>query len=102
MHHHTKSFADALHAALREDPDIVLLGEMRDLETTETALETAETGHLVMATLHTNTATSTVDRIIDKFPAGQQNQIRTLLSNTLTAVIAQTLCKKIGGGRKRK
>lgn len=99
VHHHTKSFADALRAALREDPDIVLLGEMRDLETTEIALETAETGHLVLATLHTNTATSTVDRIIDKFPSGQQNQIRTLLSNTLTAVIAQTLCKKIGGGR---
>ena len=99
VHHHTKSFAGALRAALREDPDIVLLGEMRDLETTEIALETAETGHLVLATLHTNTATSTVDRIIDKFPAGQQNQIRTLLSNTLTAVVAQTLCKKEGGGR---
>ncbi len=99
VHHHTKSFASALRAALREDPDIVLLGEMRDLETTEIALETAETGHLVLATLHTNTATSTVDRIIDKFPSGQQNQIRTLLSNTLTAVIAQTLCKKKGGGR---
>ncbi len=99
VHHHTKSFAGALRAALREDPDIVLLGEMRDLETTEIALETAETGHLVLATLHTNTATSTVDRIIDKFPSGQQNQIRTLLSNTLTAVIAQTLCKKQGGGR---
>jgi twitching motility protein PilT len=99
VHHHTKSFAGALRAALREDPDIVLLGEMRDLATTEIALETAETGHLVLATLHTNTATSTVDRIIDKFPAGQQNQIRTLLANTLTAVIAQTLCKKIDGGR---
>lgn len=99
VHHHTRSFAGALRAALREDPDIVLLGEMRDLETTEIALETAETGHLVLATLHTNTATSTVDRIIDKFPAGRQNQIRTLLSNTLTAVVAQTLCKKEGGGR---
>jgi len=99
VHQHTKSFAGALRAAMREDPDIVLLGEMRDLETTEIALETAETGHLVLATLHTNTATSTVDRIIDKFPSGQQNQIRTLLSNTLTAVIAQTLCKKDGGGR---
>ena len=99
VHQHTKSFVGALRAALREDPDIVLLGEMRDLETTEIALETAETGHLVLATLHTNTATSTVDRIIDKFPAGQQNQIRTLLANTLTAVIAQTLCKKEGGGR---
>lgn len=99
VHRTTRSFAVALRAALREDPDIVLLGEMRDLETTEIALETAETGHLVLATLHTNTATSTVDRIIDKFPAGRQNQIRTLLSNTLTAVIAQTLCKKNDGGR---
>ena len=99
VHRHTRSFAVALRAALREDPDIVLLGEMRDLETTEIALETAETGHLVLATLHTNTATSTVDRIIDKFPSGRQNQIRTLLSNTLTAVIAQTLCKRMDGGR---
>jgi twitching motility protein PilT len=99
VHRHTRSFAGALRAALREDPDIVLLGEMRDLETTEIALETAETGHLVLATLHTNTATSTVDRIIDKFPAGRQNQIRTLLANTLTAVIAQTLCKRNDGGR---
>lgn len=99
VHRHTRNFAGALRAALREDPDIVLLGEMRDLETTEIALETAETGHLVLATLHTNTATSTVDRIIDKFPSGRQNQIRTLLSNTLTAVIAQTLCKRMDGGR---
>lgn len=99
VHRHTRSFSGALRAALREDPDIVLLGEMRDLETTEIALETAETGHLVLATLHTNTATSTIDRIIDKFPGERQNQIRTLLSNTLTAVIAQTLCKRIDGGR---
>ncbi|QHI70934.1 PilT/PilU family type 4a pilus ATPase [Tichowtungia aerotolerans] len=99
VHRHTRSFSGALRAALREDPDIVLLGEMRDLETTEIALETAETGHLVLATLHTNTATSTVDRIIDKFPSGRQNQIRTLLANTLTAVIAQTLCKRMDGGR---
>jgi twitching motility protein PilT len=99
VHLHTRSFAGALRAAMREDPDIVLLGEMRDLETTETALETAETGHLVLATLHTNTATSTVDRIIDIFPGERQNQIRTLLSNTLTAVIAQTLCKRTDGGR---
>lgn len=99
VHHHTRSFSGALRAALREDPDIILLGEMRDLETTEIALETAETGHLVLATLHTNTATSTVDRIIDKFPAGRQNQIRTLLANTLTGVIAQTLCKRMDGGR---
>ncbi len=99
VHRHTRSFAGALRAALREDPDIILLGEMRDLETTEIALETAETGHLVLATLHTNTATSTVDRIIDKFPGDRQNQIRTLLANTLTGVIAQTLCKRIDGGR---
>jgi twitching motility protein PilT len=99
IHHHTRSFSGALRAALREDPDIILLGEMRDLETTEIALETAETGHLVLATLHTNTATSTVDRIIDKFPAGRQNQIRTLLASTLTGVIAQTLCKRMDGGR---
>lgn len=99
VHRHTKSFSIALRAALREDPDIVMLGEMRDLETTEIALETAETGHLVLATLHTNTATSTVDRIIDKFPGDRQNQIRTLLANTLTAVISQTLCKRTDGGR---
>jgi len=99
VHKHTKSFSGALRAALREDPDIVLLGEMRDLETTEIALETAETGHLVLATLHTNTATSTIDRIIDKFPAGEQNQIRSLLAGTLIGVVAQTLCKRIGGGR---
>ena len=99
VHSHTKSFSGALRSALREDPDIVLLGEMRDLETTEVALETAETGHLVLATLHTNTATSTIERIIDQFPAGQQNQIRSLLSNTLLGVMAQTLCKKKGGGR---
>ena len=99
VYRHTRSFAGALRAALREDPDIVLLGEMRDLETTEIALETAETGHLVFATLHTNTATSTVDRIIDKFPGDRQNQIRTLLANTLTGVIAQTLCKRMDGGR---
>jgi len=99
VHSHTKSFSGALRSALREDPDIVLLGEMRDLETTEVALETAETGHLVLATLHTNTATSTVERIIDQFPGNQQNQIRSLLSNTLLGVMAQTLCKKIDGGR---
>lgn len=99
VHRHTRSFSGALRAALREDPDIILLGEMRDLETTEIALETAETGHLVFATLHTNTATSTVDRIIDKFPGDRQNQIRTLLANTLTGVVAQTLCRRMDGGR---
>ena len=99
VHVHTKSFANALRAALREDPDIVLVGEMRDLETMEIAIETAETGHLVFGTLHTNTAATTVDRIIDKFPADRQNQIRTMLADSLKGVIAQTLCKRIGGGR---
>ncbi len=96
---HTGSFKQALRAALREDPDIVLVGEMRDLETIGIALETAETGHLVFGTLHTNTAPSTVDRIIDQFPADRQSQVRTMLSESLKAVITQTLLKKIGGGR---
>jgi twitching motility protein PilT len=96
---HTKSFARALKAALREDPDIVLVGEMRDLETTALALETANTGHLVFGTLHTATAVSTIDRIIDLFPPIQQPQIRSVLADTLKGVVAQTLCKKIGGGR---
>jgi twitching motility protein PilT len=99
VHVHTKSFSQALRAALREDPDIVLVGEMRDLETISIAIETAETGHLVFGTLHTTTAASTVDRIIDQFPADRQAQIRTMLSTSLKAVISQTLCKKIGGGR---
>jgi twitching motility protein PilT len=96
---HTGSFKNALRAALREDPDIVLVGELRDLETIAIAIETAETGHLVFGTLHTNTAPSTVDRIIDQFPADRQAQIRMMLSESLKGVIAQTLCKKIGGGR---
>ena len=96
---HTGSFKDALRAALREDPDIVLVGEMRDLETIAIAIETAETGHLVFGTLHTTTAASTVDRIIDQFPADRQAQIRVMLSESLKGVIAQTLCRKIGGGR---
>lgn len=95
----TASFRSALRAALREDPDIVLVGEMRDLETVEIALETAETGHLVFGTLHTNTAPATIDRIIDQFPADRQQQVRTMLAESLKGVIAQTLCKKIGGGR---
>lgn len=99
LHVHTKSFANALRAALREDPDIVLVGEMRDLETMEIAIETAETGHLVFGTLHTNTAATTIDRIIDKFPANRQNQIRTMLADSLKGVVAQTLCKRISGGR---
>ena len=96
---HTQSFKNALRAALREDPDIVLVGEMRDLETIAIAIETAETGHLVFGTLHTTTAASTVDRIIDQFPADRQAQIRTMLSESLRGVIAQVLCKKLGGGR---
>jgi twitching motility protein PilT len=96
---HTDSFKDALRAALREDPDIVLVGEMRDLETVAIAIETAETGHLVFGTLHTSSAPSTVDRIIDQFPADRQGQIRIMLSESLKGVISQTLCRKIGGGR---
>ncbi len=99
VHAHTQSFKSALRAALREDPDIVLVGEMRDLETIAVAIETAETGHLVFGTLHTTTASSTVDRIIDQFPADRQAQIRVMLSESLKGVISQTLCKKIGGGR---
>jgi twitching motility protein PilT len=99
VHAHTSSFAQALRAALREDPNIVLVGEMRDLETIEIAIETAETGHLVFGTLHTNTAASTVDRIIDVFPTNRQNQIRTMLSVSLKGVISQTLCRQKGGGR---
>jgi len=96
---HTSSFKDALRAALREDPDIVLVGELRDLETVAIAIETAETGHLVFGTLHTTTAASTVDRIIDQFPSDRQAQIRGMLSESLRGVIAQNLCRKIGGGR---
>jgi len=96
---HTQGFKRALRAALREDPDIVLVGEMRDLETIAIAIETAETGHLVFGTLHTTTAASTVDRIIDQFPADRQGQIRTMLSESLKGVISQTLLRRIGGGR---
>ncbi len=96
---HTQSFANALKAALREDPDVILVGEMRDLETIQLALTAAETGHLVMGTLHTSSAPKTIDRIIDVFPPAQQAQVRAMLSESLQAVITQTLCKKIGGGR---
>ena len=96
---HTKTFSRALKAALREDPDVVLVGEMRDLETISMAVETANTGHLVLATLHTSTAMSTVNRIVDQFPAESQEQIRTALADNLIGVCCQTLCKKIGGGR---
>jgi twitching motility protein PilT len=94
---HTRSFKHALRAALREDPDIIMVGEMRDLETMSIAIETAETGHLVFGTLHTTTAASTVDRIIDQFPADRQAQVRVMLSESLRGVIAQTLCRTIGG-----
>ncbi len=94
---HTKSFHTALRAALREDPDIILVGELRDLETVAIALEMAETGHLVFGTLHTTTAAQTVDRVVDQFPADQQDQIRTILSSTLKGVISQTLLKKKHG-----
>lgn len=99
VHNHTMSFKDALRAALREDPDIILVGEMRDLETISIAIETAETGHLVFGTLHTTTAVSTVDRIIDQFPADRQQQVRVMLSESLKGVVAQTLLPKKGGGR---
>jgi twitching motility protein PilT len=96
---HTQSFANALRGALREDPDVILVGEMRDLETISLALTAAETGQLVFATLHTSSAPKTVDRVIDAFPSEQQNQVRTMLSESLQAIITQTLCKKKGGGR---
>ncbi|PCI35279.1 MAG: type IV pili twitching motility protein PilT [Elusimicrobia bacterium] len=94
---HTQSFASALRAALREDPDVVLVGELRDLETTMIAIETAETGHLVFGTLHTTTAASTIDRIIDQFPADQEQQVRTMLSSGLMGVVSQILLHKEDG-----
>lgn len=99
IHRDTHDFTAALRSALRQDPDVILLGEMRDLETIRLALTAAETGHLVMATLHTSSAPRTVSRIVDVFPAGEKNIIRNLLSESLQAVIAQTLLKKEGGGR---
>jgi twitching motility protein PilT len=96
---HTASFKQALRAALREDPDVVLVGELRDLETMSIAIETAETGHLVFGTLHTSTASGTIDRVIDQFPSDRQDQIRVMLADCLKGVISQLLCRKIGGGR---
>ncbi|MCK6555769.1 type IV pilus twitching motility protein PilT [Candidatus Binatia bacterium] len=96
---HTMSFSAALRGALREDPDVILVGELRDLETISLALTAAETGHLVFGTLHTSSAPKTVDRIIDVFPAGQQGQIRAMFSESIQAVITQTLLKKRSGGR---
>ena len=95
----TASFADALRAALREDPDVILIGEMRDLETIRLALTAAETGHLVFATLHTSSAPKSIDRIVDVFPGGEKDTIRSLLSESLKAVVAQTLVPRAGGGR---
>lgn len=96
---HTHSFKNALKAALREDPDIILVGEMRDLETIQLALTAAETGHLVFGTLHTSSAPKTADRIIDVFPPEQQSQVRAMFAESIQAIITQTLCKKVGGGR---
>lgn len=99
VHYDTFSFSSALKSILREDPDVVLIGEMRDLETIQSAITVAETGHLVFATLHTNSAAQSIDRIIDVFPAHQQPQVRSQLSNILMAICAQRLVPAIGGGR---
>jgi twitching motility protein PilT len=99
VHRDTLGFNEALRSALREDPDVVLVGEMRDLETIRLALTAAETGHLVFATLHTSSAAKTIDRIVDVFPAGEKDMVRSMLSESLKAVISQTLLKKNGGGR---
>jgi twitching motility protein PilT len=99
VHSHVSSFADALRAALREDPDVILVGELRDLETIRLALTAAETGHLVFGTLHTSSAAKTIDRIIDVFPAAEKEMVRSMLSESLRSVISQTLLKKIDGGR---
>ncbi len=99
VHSDVPSFAEAVRRALRQDPDIILVGEMRDLETIEAAISAAETGHLVFGTLHTNGAAKTIDRIVDAFPANMKDMIRTQLASSIQAVISQVLCKKIGGGR---
>ncbi|MDT8319071.1 MAG: type IV pilus twitching motility protein PilT [Xanthomonadales bacterium] len=99
IHRDTHGFNQALRAALREDPDIILVGEMRDIETIRLALTAAETGHLVFSTLHTSSAPKTIDRIIDVFPAGEKSMVRSMLSESLRSVITQTLLKRIGGGR---
>lgn len=99
VHRDTLGFSEALRSALREDPDIILVGELRDLETIRLALTAAETGHLVFGTLHTSSAAKTIDRIIDVFPAAEKDMVRSMLSESLRAVISQTLMKKVGGGR---
>jgi twitching motility protein PilT len=99
VHRHTLGFNEALRSALREDPDVILVGEMRDPETIRLALTAAETGHLVFGTLHTSSAAKTIDRIIDVFPAAEKEMVRSMLSESLRSVISQTLLKKVGGGR---
>ncbi|MBD9482993.1 type IV pilus twitching motility protein PilT [Pseudomonas sp. PDM14] len=99
VHRDTHGFTEALRSALREDPDIILVGEMRDLETIRLALTAAETGHLVFGTLHTTSAAKTIDRVVDVFPAEEKSMVRSMLSESLQSVISQTLLKKIGGGR---
>jgi twitching motility protein PilT len=99
VHRDTHGFNESLRSALREDPDYILVGELRDLETIRLALTAAETGHLVFGTLHTSSAAKTVDRIIDVFPAGEKPMVRSMLSESLRAVISQSLLKKVGGGR---
>jgi len=99
VHRDTHSFNNALRSALREDPDVILVGELRDLETIRLAISAAETGHLVFGTLHTNSAPKTIDRIIDVFPAEEKSMVRSMLSESIRAVISQTLLKRIGGGR---
>jgi twitching motility protein PilT len=99
VHRDTVSFSRALRAALREDPDVILVGELRDLETIRLALEAAETGHVVFATLHTQSAAKTIDRLIDVFPGSEKSMVRAMLSESLQAVVSQTLLKKVGGGR---
>ncbi|HEV2112277.1 MAG TPA: type IV pilus twitching motility protein PilT [Gammaproteobacteria bacterium] len=99
VHRDTLGFNEALRSALREDPDVILVGEMRDLETIRLALSGAETGHLVFGTLHTSSAAKTIDRIVDVFPAAEKDMVRSMISESLRAVISQTLLKKIGGGR---
>lgn len=96
---HTLGFAEALRSALREDPDVILVGELRDLETIRLAMTAAETGHLVFGTLHTSSAAKTIDRVIDVFPAAEKSMVRSMLSESLRGVISQTLLKKVGGGR---
>ena len=99
VHRDTHGFNEALRSALREDPDIILVGELRDLETIRLALTAAETGHLVFGTLHTTSAAKTIDRIVDVFPAAEKSMVRSMLSESLQAVVSQTLLKKVGGGR---